>query len=86
MKREIIVETDDDFEGCDECIHEDDTEEICKLRGCIHAFIKNDIKECYAPKRYTISKLELRANLESMAKLEKIEKIINTPFREGENE
>ncbi len=50
MKREIIVETDDDFESCDECIHSDDTETICKMRGCIHAISSKDIKECYQPK------------------------------------
>lgn len=77
MKREIIVETDDDFEGCDECIHEDDTEEICKMRGCIHAFTENDIKECYQQKGYTISKSMFNACLDAMAKFEKIKKIVS---------
>lgn len=84
MKREIIVETDDDFEGCNDCINCDDTDEICKMRGCIHAIATGDIRECYHPKKYLISKLELNASIESIAKLKKIEKIINTPFCEVE--
>lgn len=50
MKREIIVETDDDFEECDNCIHSDSTREICKMRGCAHAILDSDIKECYQTK------------------------------------
>lgn len=53
MKREIIVETDDDFEGCDDCVHFDDTTEICKMRGCIYAIMNDDIKDCYIPKLST---------------------------------
>lgn len=84
MTRTIEVETNDDFEGCDECIHEDDTDEICKMRGCIHAILDNDIKECYQPKEY--SKAMFRASLDSMAKFEKIKKNVNTPFCEVESE
>lgn len=50
MKKTIEVETDDDFEECDNCIHSDDIETICKMRGCIHAISNKDIKECYIPK------------------------------------
>lgn len=82
MNREIIVETDDDFESCDDCIHSDDTEELCKMRGCIHAISSKDIKECYQPKEY--SKAMFKASLDSMAKYEKIKKIVNTPFCEVE--
>ncbi len=49
MKRTIEVETNDDFEGCDDCVHSDDTEAICKLRCCIHA-VSRHIKDCYEPK------------------------------------
>lgn len=51
MTREITVETDDDFESCDNCIHSDDTTEICKMRGCAHAILDSDIKECYQQKK-----------------------------------
>lgn len=50
MIRTIEIETNDDFKSCDNCIHSNDTEEICKMRGCIHAITENDIKECYQPK------------------------------------
>lgn len=50
MKREIIVETNDDFESCGDCVHYDDTTEICKMRGCIHAILDDDIKERYQSK------------------------------------
>lgn len=51
MIKEIIVETNAGFEGCDDCVHSDDTCEICKMRGCIHAILDDDIKECYQPKK-----------------------------------
>jgi len=38
----------DFFEGCSDCIHEGDKEEICKLRSCVHAF--GELKDCYVPK------------------------------------
>lgn len=50
MTRKIKVLIDDNFESCDDCIHSDDTEEICKMRGCIHAILDDDIKDCYQPK------------------------------------
>jgi hypothetical protein len=50
MEREIVVEIDDNFESCDDCIHSDDAEVICKMRGCIHAIMDYDITECYIPK------------------------------------
>jgi hypothetical protein len=50
MSRIIEVETNDDFKSCDDCVHSDDAEEICKMRGCIHAILDDDIKECYIPK------------------------------------
>lgn len=50
MSRIIEVETDDNFESCDDCIHVGDTGEICKMRGCTHAIMDYDIKECYEPK------------------------------------
>lgn len=50
MEKTIVVETNDDFKSCDDCIHSDDTEEICKMRGCTHAILDDDIKECYRPK------------------------------------
>lgn len=53
MIRTIEVETNDDFEGCDDCVHVDDTREICKMRGCTHAILDEDIKECYIPKLST---------------------------------
>lgn len=74
MKREIIVETNDDFESCDDCIHSSDT------TSCIHAITNHNIKECYQPKGITISKSMFNAHLDSMAKFEKIKKNVNTPF------
>lgn len=50
MLRIIEVETDDDFKSCDNCVHSDDTGVICKMRGCTHAILDDDIKECYIPK------------------------------------
>lgn len=53
MIKTIEVETDDDFKGCDDCVHDDDTREICKMRGCIHAILDDEFKECYQPKLST---------------------------------
>jgi hypothetical protein len=36
---------DADKQGCSTCKHIDDTEEICKLRRCIHAFYR--MTDCY---------------------------------------
>lgn len=80
MTKIIEVETDDNFESCDDCVHSDDRTEICKIRGCIHAIMDYDIKECYTPKEFTITKSELNEVVKCMAKLEKIKKIVNTPL------
>lgn len=50
MIRTIEVETDDNFESCDDCVHSDDSVVLCKMRGCIHAIMSYDIRECYKPK------------------------------------
>lgn len=50
MTRELKIKVNSSFESCDDCIHCDDTEEICKMRGCIHAILDDDIKDCYQPK------------------------------------
>jgi len=47
MEKTIIVETNDDFESCDDCVHSGDAE------GCIHAILDDDTKECYQPKLST---------------------------------
>lgn len=56
MIRTIEVEENDDFETCDNCIHSDDTEVICKIRGCTHAILDSDIKECYQSKAAPLDK------------------------------
>ena len=50
MSRIIEIETNDDFKSCDDCVHSSDTDEICKMRGCIHAIDTGNIRECYEPK------------------------------------
>lgn len=50
MARIIEIETNDDFKSCDDCVHSDDISVICKMRGCTHAILDDDIKECYQPK------------------------------------
>lgn len=50
MIKTIEVETNDDFEKCEDCIHSSDSGVLCKMRGCIHAIMSYDIKECYIPK------------------------------------
>lgn len=50
MERELKIKVNSSFESCDDCIHSSDTEEICKMRGCIHALTENDIKDRYQPK------------------------------------
>ena len=47
-ERVIKVQIADDYEGCNKCERSCDTEEICMLRGCIHAIGR--IRECYSPK------------------------------------
>lgn len=44
----LIEEANPDYESCADCIHSDDSEEICVLRRCIHAV--SQLKECYVPK------------------------------------
>ena len=48
----LIEESNPDYESCANCIHSDDSEEICVLRRCIHAVSR--LKECYVPKSPTI--------------------------------
>ena len=74
----MIVGINIKFEKCDNCIHSSDT------TSCIHAITNHNIKECYQPKGITISKSMFNACLDSMAKFEKIKKIVNTPFCEVE--
>lgn len=50
MIRTIEVEDNDDFKSCDDCIHFNNSTVICKMRGCTHAILDDDIKECYIPK------------------------------------
>jgi len=50
MEKTIIVETNDDFKDCGDCVNSSDSGTICKMRGCIHAILDEDIKECYQPK------------------------------------
>lgn len=50
MERELKIKVNSKYEGCENCIHSNDTEEICKMRGCIHAIVDDDIKDCYQPK------------------------------------
>jgi len=65
----IEIETDDNFESCNDCIHCDDTEEICKKRRCIHAIDIGKIRECYAPKEQYISLDKIKKAREEMQKL-----------------
>lgn len=51
MIKIIEIETDDDFNSCDDCVYSNDIANICKMRGCIHAIATEDIKECYIPKK-----------------------------------
>ena len=44
---QISVKTNENFKTCNDCIHSDDSVEICKLRECVHAIV---VKECYEPK------------------------------------
>lgn len=50
MEREFKIKVNSSYESCDNCIRSNDTEEICKMRGCIHALTENDIKDYYQPK------------------------------------
>lgn len=50
MIRAIEVKSDDNYEDCSHCIYCDDTWEVCKARGCIHAYSESDFDEWYTPK------------------------------------
>lgn len=84
MIRTIEVETDDDFEACDDCVNSEDTEVICKMRGCIHAILDSDIKECYTPKkeRETMNIIRWIDYAKKSVKIcEQIKEITNQPIR-----
>lgn len=49
-----IEKENPDFKGCNDCIHCDDTEEICLLRRCVHAVYI--LKECYKPNKQAAKK------------------------------
>lgn len=48
----IDCDRDPNFKSCCDCVHDDDTEDICKLRNCVHAIAY--VEECYKPKRSSI--------------------------------
>ena len=41
----LIGKPNEDFESCSDCIHADDSEEICTLRKCVHAI--KYLYDCY---------------------------------------
>lgn len=43
-----IEKANPNYYTCYDCVHMQDTIEMCKLRGCIHAI--RELKECYEPK------------------------------------
>ena len=45
----IISEEGENFTGCDRCIHSEDSEEICKVRLCVHAI--HELKDCYKERK-----------------------------------
>lgn len=47
----FIEKPNPNFESCEDCIYSDDSDEVCTLRGCIHAVV--ELKECYKPKQRT---------------------------------
>ena len=49
-----IEASNPEFESCADCVYSDDSEEVCILRGCIHAVAQ--VKECYVPKSPTIER------------------------------
>lgn len=49
-----IEKENPDYKTCLDCIHCDDTEEICLLRRCIHAVY--ELKECYKPNKQAAKK------------------------------
>ena len=46
---EVNPPPNEDFAACDDCIHMEDTLEICILRQCVHAI--GHLKECYVPRK-----------------------------------
>lgn len=44
----LNCETNPDFSSCLDCIHVDDSEEICTLRKCVHAI--RCLYDCYEKK------------------------------------
>lgn len=40
---------DPNFSSCSHCVHDEDSEEICILRKCVHAI--HELKECYTERR-----------------------------------
>ena len=48
VKLVVTPPKNEDFEGCSKCIHSEDTEEICQMRLCVHAFA--ELSECYKPR------------------------------------
>ena len=44
----LIGKPNDDFESCSDCIHAEDSEEICILRKCVHAI--KYLYDCYEKK------------------------------------
>jgi hypothetical protein len=40
---------DPNFSSCSHCVHDEDSEEICVLRKCVHAV--SELKECYTERR-----------------------------------
>ena len=45
----INSEIDQGFKSCLDCIHANDSDEICVLRKCVHAI--RYLYDCYEPKR-----------------------------------
>ena len=40
-----LINEPNDFESCLDCVHADDSEEICTLRKCVHAI--KYLYDCY---------------------------------------
>lgn len=45
MEREFKIKVNSSYESYANCMNSNDTDEICKMRGCIHALTENDIKD-----------------------------------------
>lgn len=77
MARIIEIETNDDFKSCDDCVYSSDSGTICKMRGCTHAILDDDIKECYRPKE------KRGKRMTKQEETDKIMEIINKCVEEG---